>query len=207
MARRAISVPAGLIGAMVASVALLAAAGPVQAQTQAQTQTTAAACPELLHQTLPRLQDEKPIDLCTYSGKVLLVVNTASYCGFTPQYKALEALHQRYASRGLVVLGFPSNDFSQEPGSNEAIADFCENTFSVRFPMFAKSSVRAGTGVAVNPLYVALAAKTGQAPRWNFHKYLISRDGRQVISRPSATDPSSPDFVREVEKLLADKAD
>jgi glutathione peroxidase len=201
MARRAIPVFAGPIVA----IAALLAAGPVQAQAQTPAPAAAAACPELLHQRLPRLQDEKPIDLCSYSGKVLLVVNTASYCGFTPQYKTLEALHQRYASRGLVVLGFPSNAFSQEPGSNEAIADFCENTFSVRFPMFAKSSVRAGTGVTVNPLYVALAAKTGQAPRWNFHKYLISRDGRQVISRPSATDPSSPDFVREVEKLLADK--
>ena len=193
MARRAITALAGL------TLALLAAA-PAQAQ------SAAAACPELLQQRQPRLQDEKPIDLCSYGGKVLLVVNTASYCGFTPQYKSLETLYQRYGSRGLVVLGFPSNDFSQEPGNNEAIADFCENTFSVRFPMFAKSSVKPGSGVTVNPLYTALAARTGQAPRWNFHKYLVSRDGRQVISRPSATDPLSPEFVREVEKLLAEPA-
>ena len=202
-ARRAANLAiTALAGLTLASAIALPAAAPALAAAPAQ--AAAAACPEWLQLRQPRLQDEKPIELCSYSGKVLLVVNTASYCGFTPQYKALEALYQRYGSRGLVVLGFPSNDFSQEPGSNEAIADFCENTFSVRFPMFAKSSVKPGSGVVVNPLYTALAAKTGQAPRWNFHKYLVSRDDRQVISRPSATDPLSPEFVREVEKLLAE---
>ena len=98
----------------------------------------AAACPALLQHTFPRLQDEKPQALCQYSGKVLLVVNTASYCGFTPQYKGLEKLHARYRDRGLVVLGFPSNDFAQEKGSNKEIAEFCENTFGVKFPMFAQ---------------------------------------------------------------------
>ena len=167
----------------------------------------APACPALLQHRLPRLQDEKPVDLCSYSGKVLLVVNTASQCGFTPQYKALEALHQRYADRGLVVMGFPANDFgSQEPGSNEAIADFCENQFAVKFPMFAKSVVKPGTSAAgVNPLYRALISKAGTAPQWNFHKYLVSRDGSTVISRPSEVDPMDPGFVRELEKLLNQK--
>jgi glutathione peroxidase len=117
---------------------------PVAAPAAAPSTATAAACPSLLQHTLPRLQDEKPVPLCQYAGKVLLVVNTASFCGFTGQYKALEALHARYGPRGLAVLGFPSNDFGkQEPGDNAAIAEFCENTFAVRFPMFAKSVVRA----------------------------------------------------------------
>ncbi|MFO1326093.1 MAG: glutathione peroxidase [Rubrivivax sp.] len=161
-----------------------------------------AACPELLRHTLPRLQDERPVDLCGYAGKVLLVVNTASQCGYTPQYQALEALHRRYAARGLVVLGFPSNDFGgQEPGSNEAIANFCENNFAVRFPMFAKSSVRTGNATAPNPLYAQLAARAG-APQWNFHKYLVSRDARVVLGRASAVEPNDPAFIRDLERLL-----
>lgn len=161
------------------------------------------ACPALLKQTLPRLQDEKPVDLCGYAGQVVLVVNTASQCGYTPQYKSLEALYDRYKARGLVVLGFPSNDFGQqEPGSNAQIADFCENQFAVRFPMFAKSNVSTRSSKNVNPLYANLTAKTGQAPKWNFHKYLIDRRGETVISRTSDTDPLDPAFVKEVEKLL-----
>ncbi len=179
---------------------------------------TTAACPALLQHTLPRLQDEQPVALCQYAGKVLLVVNTASFCGFTGQYKALEALHARYASRGLVVLGFPSNDFGQqEPGDNTAIAEFCENTFSVRFPMFAKSVVRpaavdktvgknaAAQGATLNPLYAQLVQRTGQAPGWNFHKYLIDRSGAQVSSYASAVDPLSPRITAEIERLLAAK--
>jgi len=100
------------------------------------------ACPALLQHRFDRLQDEKPQSLCQYSGKVVLVVNTASFCGFTRQYEGLEALHAKYQSKGLVVLGFPANDFgSQEPGSNQAIAEFCENTFGVKFPMLRKNSV------------------------------------------------------------------
>lgn len=162
----------------------------------------APACPPLLQHTQPRLQDEKPVNLCEHAGKVLLVVNTASYCGFTPQYQALEALHARYRSRGLVVLGFPSNDFSQEPGSDRQIADFCENTFGVRFPMFAKSHVVAGAGGPVNPVFAALAQRSGQAPKWNFHKYLVSRSGTRVLSFPSAVDPKDPAFISDLEKLL-----
>jgi glutathione peroxidase len=160
-----------------------------------------AACPALLDHRLPRLQDEKPIDLCSYAGKVVVVVNTASYCGFTPQYKSLETLFSRYQDRGLVVLGFPSNDFgSQEPGSNAEVAAFCENTFGVKFPMFAKSQVK-GRG-EVNPLFVQLAQASGKTPSWNFHKYVIGRDGRYAFSAGSLTDPMSKGFVADVERLL-----
>ena len=139
-------------------------------------------------------------DLCDYAGKVLLVVNTASHCGYTPQYKGLEALNQKYKDRGLAVLGFPSNDFgAQEPGSNEEIADFCDRTYAVKFPMFAKVAVKDAGGSEV---FDALAAATGERPRWNFHKYLIGRDGKTVASFASKVDPESPEFVAKVEELL-----
>ena len=166
----------------------------------------APACPTLLARQFPRLQDEKPQDLCQYAGRVLVVVNTASFCGFTPQYKSLEALHDRYRERGLVVLGFPSNDFGQqEPGSGKEIAEFCENTFGVKFPMFAKSRVAASAGTAANPLFAELARRTGQWPRWNFHKYLVARDGTTVSSFASDIDPLDRSFVAATEKLLAAK--
>jgi len=166
--------------------------------------TPPAICPPILRHTFDRLQDEKPQALCQYAGKVLLVVNTASFCGFTPQYKGLEALDGKYRSKGLVVLGFPSNDFSQETGSNKEIADFCENTFGVKFPMFAKSSVR---GPQANPLFKELAEQSGTTPKWNFYKYLIGRDGKVVASYSSMTNPDDPAFVREVERQIATKQD
>jgi glutathione peroxidase len=160
----------------------------------------ASACPALLRHTFPRLQDEKPQSLCQYSGRVLVVVNTASFCGFTPQYEGLEKLYARYRERGLVVLGFPSNDFAQEKGSNKEIADFCENTFGVRFPMFGKSAVR---GSDANPLFRELAAQTGRAPLWNFYKYLVGRDGKVLAAYSSMTKPEDADFVKAVEQALA----
>ena len=168
----------------------------------APTPAAAAPCPALLDRQMPRLQDEKTQNLCQYSGQVVGVVNTASYCGYTPQYKSLEALYDRYRSRGLVVLGFPSNDFSQEPGANKDIAEFCENTFGVKFPMFVKSRVAASAGADLNPLFAELSRRTGAAPKWNFHKYLIARDGQAVMSRASEVDPQSPAFIQDVEKLL-----
>lgn len=162
----------------------------------------AGSCPALLDQTFPRLQDEMPQSLCQYAGKVLLVVNTASYCSFTPQYEGLEDLYSRYRERGLVVLGFPSNDFAQEGGSNKDIADFCQNTFGVKFPMFAKSSVR---GSDANPLFRQLARQTGRQPLWNFHKYLIGRDGRVVAQYASTTTPQDKAFVARIEQLLAQR--
>jgi glutathione peroxidase len=164
---------------------------------------SAAPCPALLDRQMPRLQDERPQSLCQYSGQVVLVVNTASFCGFTPQYRSLEWLHARYRTRGLVVLGFPSNDFgAQEPGADKDIAEFCENTFGVRFPMFTKSHVIARGGAPVNPLFADLARLTGQTPGWNFHKYVIARDGRTVTSHASEVDPQDRAFIKVIEKLL-----
>jgi glutathione peroxidase len=158
-----------------------------------------AACPPLLDRSVDTL-DDKPHSLCEYAGKVVLVVNTASQCGYTPQYEGLEALYRKYRSRGLVVLGFPSNDFGgQEPGSNKEIASFCVNQYAVDFPMFAKTSVK---GKEVNPLYAELAKASGKAPQWNFHKYLISRDGRQVASFDTRVEPSDPKLLAAIERLL-----
>jgi glutathione peroxidase len=177
---------------------------PVQAQPAKGPATkAAAACPALLQHNFLRLQDEKPQSLCQYAGRAVLVVNTASYCGFTGQYAGLEALYRRYQARGLVVLGFPSNDFGrQEPGNNQAIADFCENTFGVKFPMFSKTAV---VGSGANPLFQQLAQRSGERPGWNFHKYLIARDGQAVQSFPSAMAPDHPAIVREIEKILSVK--
>ena len=177
-------------------------AGGMVGQAQAQAPAAAepaAACPALLQHTFARLQDEKPQPLCQYAGKVLLVVNTASFCGFTPQYAGLEALHARYKDRGLVVLGFPSNDFAQEGGSNQDIATFCENTFGVKFPMFTKTTV---SGRNAHPFYKQLAVQAGGPPRWNFYKYLIGRDGQVVASYGSMTSPQDTRLVRQIEQLL-----
>ena len=157
-------------------------------------------CPAVLQQNVVRLQDEKPQSLCRYSGKVVVVVNTASFCGFTPQYKGLESLHDKYQSRGLVVLGFPSNDFSQESGSNKEIAAFCESTFGVKFPMFTKTNV---SGKDASPFFKQLASATGTPPRCNFYKYIISRDGSTVTAFNSMTEPGSSKFMAEIEKQLA----
>lgn len=160
------------------------------------------ACPALLQQNVMRLQDEKLQSLCQYAGKVVVVVNTASFCGFTPQYEGLEALHKKYKDQGLVVLGFPSNDFSQESGSNKQIAEFCENTFGVKFPMFTKTIV---SGKDASPLFKQLSAKSGTSPKWNFYKYVISRNGQNVESFNSTADPQSKSFLKEIEKQLAAK--
>ena len=161
-----------------------------------------ATCPALLRQTMNRLQDEKPQALCQYAGKVLLVVNTASYCGYTSQYEGLEALHAKYAAKGLVVMGFPSNDFEQEPGNGKEIADFCFNTYAVKFPMFAKTTV---VGKQAAPLYLQLAKATGKPPAWNFHKYLIDRQGKPVAAYPSKVEPGDAALVSAIEKALAQK--
>jgi glutathione peroxidase len=160
----------------------------------------AAACPPLLDHRMSTLQGE-PADLCRYAGQVVLVVNTASYCGYTGQYRGLEALYQRYRGKGLVVLGVPSNDFgAQEPGTDAQVADFCERTYKVRFPMLSKSVVKGPQAV---PLYRDLAAGTGEAPGWNFHKYLIGRDGRALGSFSSDVTPENPRLVAAVERALA----
>ena len=155
-----------------------------------------AACPALLDRTMDSIL-EQPQSLCAYAGKVLLVVNTASQCGYTPQYDGLEALYRKYRSRGLVVLGFPSNDFGgQEPGSNKEIAAFCVNQYAIDFPMFSKSDLKK------NPLYADLVKATGSAPRWNFHKYLVDRSGRQVQSFDTRVEPADARFLAAIERLL-----
>ncbi|MDQ1920816.1 glutathione peroxidase [Massilia pseudoviolaceinigra] len=177
---------------------------PAQAQTPAATPAAApapaASCPALLKHSFKRLQDEAPQDLCQYAGKVVLVVNTASYCGYTTQYEGLEKLYAKYGSKGLVVLGFPSNDFGkQEPGNAKEIADFCYNTYGVKFPMFAKTSV---TGAAANPLHAGLIKATGKEPKWNFTKYLIDRNGKVIEHYPSKVTPQDKQLVSKIEQAL-----
>lgn len=181
---------------------LIAAAwfGLPQARAQGPAPSAPATCPALLDHRLPRLQDEAPQDLCQYKGRVLLIVNTASYCGFTPQYEGLEKLQAKYGPRGFTVLGFPSNDFFQEPKSGASIAEFCTNTYGVKFPMFAKSAVR---GSDANPVFAALAQQSGQAPRWNFHKYLVDRQGKVVAQFGSRTEPGDREITSRIEGLLA----
>ena len=160
---------------------------------------SAAACGSLLDHTVSDIAGTRE-NLCQYQGKVVLVVNTASFCGYTPQYKGLQALNEKYKSKGLVILGFPSNDFGQqEPGSNKEIAEFCDRTYAVKFPMFAKTSVKDPGG---SPLFDALAKATGERPKWNFHKYLIARDGKSAVSVSTKVDPESREFVAKVEELL-----
>ncbi|MDM4772098.1 glutathione peroxidase [Solimonas sp. SE-A11] len=143
--------------------------------------------------------------LCeTYGGKVVLVVNTASQCGFTPQYEGLEKLWKTYKDKGLVVLGFPSDQFAgQELDSDEEIQKFCKLNFGVSFPMFTKSDVR---GDKANPLFAALIKRTDTAPKWNFYKYLIGRDGQPIEVWSSRTKPEDPKLVQAIETALAAKA-
>lgn len=159
-------------------------------------------CPALLNYKFNTLQG-KPADLCQYRGKAVLVVNTASYCGYTKQYEGLQAIYDKYKDRGLVVVGFPANNFGkQEPGSNAEVADFCERTYKVKFPMIEKTDV---VGAGTNPLHEALFKATGDRPKWNFHKFLIAPDGQTVKSFPSNVAPESAVLVSQIEAALATK--
>jgi glutathione peroxidase len=158
-----------------------------------------AACPSLFDRKMQTLA-EKDQSLCDYAGKVVLVVNTASECGYTPQYEGLETLYRRYGKRGLVVLGFPMNDFGgQEPGSNKEISAFCVNQYAIDFPMFAKTDLKR------NPLYADLIKASGEAPSWNFHKYLVDRKGARVQSFGTRVEPNDPKLVAAIERLLEDR--
>lgn len=148
--------------------------------------------------------DGAPLPLKSFAGRPILLVNVASACGFTPQYAGLQTLHEKMGPRGLVVLGVPSNDFgAQEPGSEAEIKRFCETGFGVSFPMTAKQRVIGGDA---HPLYRWIAAQLGEggAPKWNFHKYLIGRDGELVDAWPSRVAPMSPEIVGAVEAALSD---
>jgi glutathione peroxidase len=142
------------------------------------------------------------LPLKSFAGRPVLVVNTASRCGFTHQYRGLQALYARYRSRGFVVIGVPSNDFGgQEPGSNAEIAEFCGSTFGVEFPLAAKESV---TGAQAHPFYRwAARERPGDLPRWNFHKYLIDGEGRLAAVFPTSTDPLDPRITIAIDRLLA----
>ena len=155
----------------------------------------------LLNQDFRRLASTEEVNLCeAYSGKVVLVVNTASKCGNTPQYDGLEKLYEQYGEEGLVVLGFPSNDFmGQEPGTEEKIEEFCRLTYGVEFPMFEKTSVKKDNA---DPLYVALAESSGTYPTWNFHKYLIGRDGELISDFSPRTQPYDDKLVAAIEQAL-----
>ena len=156
------------------------------------------ACPSLLDHRFTSLQG-KTVNLCEYANRPILVVNTASKCGYTPQFDKLEALHKQYGKRGLVVLGFPSNDFNQEFATNKEIASFCRLTYAVEFPMIEQSAV---TGAQASPLFRALAAASGAAPRWNFHKYLIAPDGKTVYGFRSAVEPDAPEIMARLQPML-----
>lgn len=157
-----------------------------------------ATCTDLYNHQLTTLQGAK-VDLCDYQDKPILVVNTASKCGFTPQFEALESLYSAHKERGLLVVGFPSNDFKQELKSDKEIGDFCKMTYSVKFPMITKSSV---TGDHANPLYKQLASKTGQSPMWNFYKYLILPNGKKVYVFSSDVKPDSDAILGRIKGAL-----
>lgn len=158
------------------------------------------ACNELLSHELRPLMGPERQPLCEkFRNQVLLIVNTASKCGFTPQFDDLEALHQRYSSQGFQVLGFPSGDFRQELESEQEVAEFCELNYGVTFPMFEKISV---AGKNAHPLYQQLATATGHAPRWNFNKYLINRNGDVIGHYNSGAMPMGPNMVADIEALL-----
>jgi glutathione peroxidase len=157
-----------------------------------------AACSELYNHEFTTLQGQK-INLCDYQDKPILVVNTASRCGFTPQFEALEGLYNQYKSKGLLVIGFPSNDFRQEPGNDKQIGDFCKLTYAVKFPMMTKSSV---TGANANPFYKQLIAKTGQEPQWNFYKYVILPGAKNVYAYSSEVTPDSAEILGKIKPAL-----
>jgi glutathione peroxidase len=159
------------------------------------------ACPAALDFYKRPLTGSQEVHLCeAFRGRVVLIVNTASRCAYTPQYEALENLYQRYQERGLIVAGFPSNDFGgQEPGTEKQVRDFCRLTYGVQFPMFAKTRV---AGPDAEPVFRHLSEVTGDAPRWNFHKYLLDREGRVVASFPSQVTPADERLVQAIEALL-----
>ena len=162
--------------------------------------TVIAGCPKNLDFTKRYLASEQSVHLCqAYADKVLLVVNTASYCGFTGQFRGLEALYQQYREAGLVVLGFPSNDFFQEPRSEDKVKDFCSLTYNVKFPMFEKTRVAKRHA---DPFYQALANQSGEYPRWNFHKYLLDRQGNVVASYGSSVKPDDESLIATIESNL-----
>jgi glutathione peroxidase len=158
----------------------------------------AGACPTLLDHRFKTVQGAD-VDLCQYADRAILVVNTASRCGFTPQFTKLQGLYDQYKDKGLVVVGFPSNDFRQELASNKEVGEFCLTNYNVKFPMMEMSSVK---GAGANPLFKQLAGRTGQQPGWNFHKYLISPGGKEVYSFATSTQPDAAEVMQKLKPML-----
>ncbi|TLX59566.1 glutathione peroxidase [Stutzerimonas nosocomialis] len=157
-------------------------------------------CPAMLQHELPALRSKETLDLCArFEGKALVVVNTASHCGFAPQFEGLEALYQRYKGQGLEVLGVPSDDFFQESDDPEETAKVCYVNYGVTFAMAATQPVR---GSDATPLFRELAEQAGQAPRWNFYKYVVDRHGKVVAYFPSKVKPDDPELLAAVERAL-----
>lgn len=175
-----------------AALALLLACSGASAQ--------AGTCPALLDRSFESLDSGRPQSLCQYAGRVLLIVNTASHCGFSPQERGLQALLDKYGPQGFVVLGFPSNDFHQEIDDPTRIAPYSRATYGASFPLFAPSHV---TGSDANPLFADLIRASGTSPKWNFYKYLVDRNGKVVGSYSSLTSPDDPDLNAQIRRLLA----
>jgi len=161
--------------------------------------TNAEQCSGLLNHEFYQLGQDDPVSLCDFQDNVVMVVNTASQCGFTPQFENLESVYREYKDRGFVVLGFPSNDFSQEPGNHEQIKSFCETNYDVTFPMFEKIKVK---GNYAHPFYKDLSRAANSTPKWNFHKYLIGKNGRMIDHYLSWTKPDSKKVKRAIERAL-----
>jgi glutathione peroxidase len=156
------------------------------------------ACPSLLDHQFKSVQGGD-VDMCQFADRAILVVNTASRCGFTPQFTKLQAMYDQYKDKGLVVVGFPSNDFRQELATNKEVGEFCLTNYNVKFPMIEKTSVK---GAGANPLFRQLAQRTGQEPGWNFHKYLISPGGKEVYSFPTSTEPDAAEIRAKLKLML-----
>lgn len=189
------------VGVSIFCIAAAACGEPGAAQTRAQAPSVKGQTMSVYDLSFATI-DAKPMPLSAYKGSVVLIVNTASKCGFTPQYKGLEALWDRYKAKGLVVIGAPSNDFgAQEPGSEAEIKDFCELNFGVSFPLTAKVKT---AGAGQHPFYAWSSAALGEAgkPQWNFHKILIGRDGKAIAGFSSRVKPDDPGLVSAIEAAL-----
>lgn len=186
------------VSAALAALVVLAVAAP-SAVPEAAAQDTAKACPAFLDHDFRKLHSSQQVNLCeAFAGKPMLIVNTASHCGFTPQFTGLEAVHDKYKDKGLAVVGFSSDDFNQEAKDEAEAAEICVQNFGVSFTMIAPQSVK---GAAANPVFKELARQTRE-PSWNFNKYLVSADGKTVKHFESRVAPDSPEFTAAIESML-----
>ena len=160
---------------------------------------TSEACSDILNSSLRVLDSDEEQNLCEYFGNVLLVVNVASKCGYTPQYEGLQKLYDKYKDDGLIVIGVPSRDFFQEYSAESKVAEFCSTEYGVEFPMFATTKV---TGKKAHPFYKKLIAASGKEPKWNFAKYLIGRDGKVIEHYKSSVTPESEKLVSAIQAVL-----